>query len=405
LKDLKGMTIIRDLIAITATLTVFLCFCASEVVPPEKLSETLKIPHNVVAFYNIYAQGPHFHGIVLNQVNTIRGGGLLAKLDRIYYTTSGLSGADYKIDNEKYVHLTHFGEHGEEIQTISLLYQYCHSNPHSKVLYFHNKGSFHFTYSNAKFCSILNCYVLNPNCIPALDEHDTCGWRISPTPHIHYSGNFWWARCSYINTLVDPLSLTTNETFAEISKPFQKCLGTDGRFFAESWIGTGPVIKPADCMNSSIDRTYVWGYQFPPAADQYCHGAEVPSGLPCTTASTFTNVQDFKHAINHMNSLIPDAECRNNKAAIIKQSLLWYGQEPETYLKWMEELTSKDKLNEGTLIRFTDSTQVYLVRDGQLRGFPNGRTFLAMGYDFEKVQVMYASERPNYDIGDMLPAL
>jgi hypothetical protein len=53
--------------------------------------------------------------------------------------------------------------------------------------------------------------------------------------------------------------------------------------------------------------------------------------------------------------------------------------------------------------RFTDSQQVYVVQNGVLRGIPNLHTFIAMGFDFDNVKVLYASDRPGYSIGDMLP--
>jgi hypothetical protein len=46
---------------------------------------------------------------------------------------------------------------------------------------------------------------------------------------------------------------------------------------------------------------------------------------------------------------------------------------------------------------------VYVVQNGVLRGIPNLHTFIAMGFDFDNVKVLYASDRPGYSIGDMLP--
>lgn len=370
----------------------------------KKVSPALEKHRNIVAFYNIYAQGPDFDSIVQNQVSTIKGSGLLDKLDQVFYATMGDAGNDYEIEGDKYTHIAHYGATGQELQTLGLLTQFCKSNPTSKVLYFHDKGSYHHSYANVKFCAVLNCYVLNPNCIDALDDHDTCGWRISPTPRVHYSGNFWWARCSYVNTLIDPMAPINNQTFIDGAKNLGRCVGLDGRYFAETWIGTGINLRPADCMNSTIDNSYVWGYRFPFTADAYCHGPEIPSGLPCQTASTFESVGDFKNAINQMNALISEPECRDNRQANTKVAEFLYGEVPHTYLEWMDRLYDSEKLPEGTLVRFTDSTQVYISMDGVLRGFPNLKTFVAMGKDFDDVKVFYASDRPGYSIGAMLPS-
>lgn len=361
--------------------------------------------NGIVAFYNMYAAGPDYEGIVQNQINTIKRSGLINRLGKIFYATMGSSGESFEIDNPKYVHIAHYGDVGEEVQTLSLLYDFCYENPSSKVLYFHDKGSYHHSYANVKICAILNCYVLNPYCIDALDDHDTCGWRISPTPFIHYSGNFWWARCSYINTLIHPMVQTTNQTYNELEKTLNECVGTRERYFAESWIGTAPTIHPADCMNSSIDTSYIWGYRFPFAADSYCFGPDTPSGLPCQTASTFVDVDKFKHAINAMNSLMPQTYCRDNRQEVIRRTQIMYGEDPHTYLEWMNELYDVQKVKDNELIRFTDSTQVYVVRDNKLWGFPNGKTFVGMGFDFDNIKVMYASDRPGYTIGGMLDSM
>lgn len=374
-------------------------------VPESEVSSLLEKERKIVAFYNVYAQGADFDSIVQNQVNTIQGSGLLDRLDQVYYATMGNAGNEYKIEGDKYTHIAHYGETGQEVQTLGLLHQFCKANPTSKVLYFHDKGSYHHSYANVKFCAVLNCYVLNPNCIEALDNHDTCGWRISPTPRVHYSGNFWWARCSYVNTLIDPMAPINNQTYIEGIKSLGRCVGLDGRYFAETWIGTGPTLHPADCMNSTIDNSYVWGYRFPFAADAFCHGPDTPSGLPCQTASTYESVGDFKNAINQMNSLIPEVECRDNRQALTKVSQFLYGEDPHTYLEWMDKLYATERLPEGTLVRFTDSAQVYISQSGVLRGIPNLKTFIAMGKDFDDVKVYYASDRPGYSIGDMLPSM
>jgi hypothetical protein len=397
------MIVFRVIGAVLFLFASFASLSAAAPVPESDKDMLLRKPYKIAAFYNMFAQGPNFNAIVKNQVDVIKDSGLLEKLDVIFYATMGNAGFDYTIQDEKYTHITHYGDSGEEIQTLSLLYKFCNANPDSKVLYFHDKGSFHQSYFNAKFCSLLNCYVLNPNCIDALDEHDTCGWRISPTPHIHYSGNFWWARCQYINKLVDPLMSVNNRTFLE-GIPSFPCSGVDGRYFAESWIGTAPTIYPADCMNSSIDATYVWGYNFPVAADAFCQD-RAHSGLPCQTASTFTNVKDFKHAINHMNSLIPREDCKDGKDELVRLSQFMYGEDPHTYLEWMGRLHEAEVFPELSAIRFTDSTQVYQVQGGVLRGIPNLGTFIKLGLDFDDVKVLYASDRPGYRFGPMLDSM
>lgn len=367
-------------------------------------STHLKGKNEIVAFYNVFAEGSHYRNIVQTQVDIIAGSGLLDKIDKIFYATMGKTGKMFNItESEKYVHIAHYGDKGSELETLSLLHQFCHYNPSSKVLYFHDKGSLHHSTANAKFCTMLNCYVLNTHCIEALDSHDTCGWRISPIPYPHYSGNFWWARCDYVNKLIDPMAAVNNQTFVNAANHMNECIGLIGRHFAETWIGTGPSIHPADCMNSTVDSSYVWGYKVPAAADAFCHAPGVPSGLPCQTASTLTHVLDFKPALMQMSAQIPPGRCRDNQKDIIKRSQMMYGEDPHTYMKWMNALHAPLKLSENALIRFADSTQVYINKKGILQGVPNLKTFMTLGKDFDEVKTLYAADRPSYKIGDMLP--
>lgn len=60
---------------------------------------------------------------------------------------------------------------------------------------------------------------------------------------------------------------------------------------------------------------------------------------------------------------------------------------------------------ENSPLRFSDDKTVYLYSNKQIRAFPNGHTFMQMGYDFEKVAVEPALSRGWYDVGEELPRL
>jgi hypothetical protein len=62
------------------------------------------------------------------------------------------------------------------------------------------------------YINILHILPLPTRIYPSEDKFDTCGWRISPVPHIHYSGNMWWATCSHIRSLISPDSFEVNDT-------------------------------------------------------------------------------------------------------------------------------------------------------------------------------------------------
>ena len=203
---------------------------------PEKkvnVDKETKYDSEIVAFYNIYAAGSNYEAIIDEQINMMNSSGLLQRLEKVYYATSGSEGETFTIAGEKFEKLQFNGISGSEEITLNLLHNYCESKPSSKVLYFHDKGSFHNNEGNRLFRRILNCFTLNTNCIETLDNHDICGWRFSPIPHPHFSGNFWWARCDYVNKLVHPLSWQTNTTFQELTSTLNECINPAGRYFAE----------------------------------------------------------------------------------------------------------------------------------------------------------------------------
>lgn len=145
-----------------------------------------------VAFWHIYGHSNVNHTeIILDQWRVLTSSGLLAKLDKIYYTTIGAASGMGHL-HAKLHHWKHFRT-GSEIVTLKHMQQYCFNNTRSNVLYFHNKGSYHASTQNLRFRQFLDCYNLNPNCILALEsgKYDTCGMRISPIPHVHYTGNFF----------------------------------------------------------------------------------------------------------------------------------------------------------------------------------------------------------------------
>jgi len=75
------------------------------------------------------------------------------------------------------------------------------------VLYLHTKGvtKCYFTqYVNIKSWVDYMCYfniTHHAKCIELLKENDTVGVNINSKPEIHYSGNFWWSKSSYLRKL------------------------------------------------------------------------------------------------------------------------------------------------------------------------------------------------------------
>ncbi len=370
-----------------------------------------KHPRNIVAFYNVYAAGEHFDGIVKDQVHKMENSGLIDRLDLVYYTTMGELGHNYTISGKKFRHAKYFGNEGGEIQTINLLWHFCRHNLNSKVLYFHNKGSFHKSELNDLFRAYLDCYNLSPGCIEALDTHDTCGWRMSPVPFPMYSGNFWWATCKHVVTLIDPLSHFKNTTFNASVQALHPCIASHaGRYFAESWIGSAPVFRPADCMSADADDRYIFGYSFPSTDTLSAHcplevrnNTKALYGGKCTTASTLTNVIRFAEPV----SIVLDVTLKEYNCPIdtyletIHRSYLWYGQPPTTFINWLAPLRNLPNITDGQIVRTKHSKIVFLMRNHTLLKIPNFETFLTLGKDFSETIIISELDLVNFRKGDL----
>ena len=75
------------------------------------------------------------------------------------------------------------------------------------MLYLHSKG---VTKKDEKTIQFVNDWIdymlyflveLNGVCEGMLNIADTCGVNLLNRPHLHYSGNFWWATSTYIKSL------------------------------------------------------------------------------------------------------------------------------------------------------------------------------------------------------------
>ena len=102
-----------------------------------------------------------------------------------------------------------FAHRGQEAQTLRALYDYCVGHPDDLVWYTHTKGAFHkFDGHNDYHRQGQDRIVIGKEykvCLELMKQGaSVCGPRWSATPHSHYSGNAWWANCSYVSTLASP---------------------------------------------------------------------------------------------------------------------------------------------------------------------------------------------------------
>lgn len=91
-----------------------------------------------------------------------------------------------------------------EVFTINCIWNDA-QNEDFNVLYLHSKGVTHNgTNSNVKdWVQLLLHFNVHryDECLEQLKTCDTVGINLRRTPEIHYSGNFWWSKSSYIKTL------------------------------------------------------------------------------------------------------------------------------------------------------------------------------------------------------------
>jgi hypothetical protein len=126
-----------------------------------------------------------------------------------------------------------------EFPALKLLKQICEKHS-CKVFYIHTKGTgiseanktFYHGCTNLKYLQecvrdwrqymeYFTLYKAAEN-ISLLNEYDACGVNLVEHPHKHYSGNFWWSKSTYINTLPDIDALDVSY-----------------RWNAEFWLGYG----------------------------------------------------------------------------------------------------------------------------------------------------------------------
>jgi len=187
-------------------------------------------------------------------------------------------------------------EKGGEVLTLQKLYEHCEKKPFGRVIYLHNKGSYHQTIKNGWLRSILTKAVFSDECarMPRYDEDkdgngganyqdknngsricDICAANFIVVPSPEAPGNMFVAECSYVNRLIPPIDyqdareMMMNELwnktkgeleqigFATKSKRHEEqfnrpsWVGT-GRYAMEQWAFSHPSVRPCDTSIKSF---------------------------------------------------------------------------------------------------------------------------------------------------------
>jgi len=130
-------------------------------------------------------------------------------------------------------------DNASEVDTLNLLIGKCKELKDIYVLYLHSKGaSRRGNLSVEAWKNYMEYFNIEKweDCIYKLhnEGYNTCGVNLQSEPKLHYSGNFWWAKAEYINTL--------NEV------PY------NSRWYCEMWLLDNNYCKPYSLHNSGINH-------------------------------------------------------------------------------------------------------------------------------------------------------
>ena len=203
-----------------------------------------------LGFYHVYLVN-HWQEIVMEQIVKIMRSGLYDQSTVIHI---GCLGRDEEVaklremlkDHKKFVINFHSAVPDHfEFCTLRLLQDRSRSAEPFYAFYIHTKG---VTWPKEKtkayiggtyWRQYMNYYIISrwKECMNRLDAgHDTCGVKLltkkdMPAFRVHYSGNFFWCKSTYIRTL-----------------PLIEHLRLKDRFQAEFWIGSGDPLCATLCQ-------------------------------------------------------------------------------------------------------------------------------------------------------------
>ncbi len=176
------------------------------------------LPLNASPIYIVYhvAILNNWKDIVQEQLEMIKNEGLYDAADRFILCYVGEKEEELAIlvqnigDKIEIIHAS-YDVSVCEFPSIAKVKEISAEEPNANILYLHSKGLLHFGKPTEKAVTCWRRYMQYfliqqwRICIDRLNSYDACGveWRLRPP---HFSGNFWWARASYINTLI-PLPL------------------------------------------------------------------------------------------------------------------------------------------------------------------------------------------------------
>jgi hypothetical protein len=218
--------------------------------------------------------------VMSEQLTLASESGLLDAADEVILCTNGdeskFAGAKEVMAEFENVTFVHTGNNSKlwEFPTLDLIKQECNAVAEEEfyICYFHLKGLSRPNDTKAvDWRTYLNYWTIErwEDNVAKLDEGmDTVGVDFIEAPWPHYSGNFWWARASYIRKL-DPLTHPNSLAWGKQSTLIDATLDQGNfRFEHEAWIGSGNPVW-AELHAGPGKETQGWHYKNNYSREEY----------------------------------------------------------------------------------------------------------------------------------------
>jgi len=159
----------------------------------------------------------NFRDIVIDQYESLYESGLLDNIERVYvcYTGANKENINFLLNKHNKIQLINYTNKYKEYERPCLhkLLEWSQTNE-SNILYIHTKGVSHPHNHNVwLWRKMLEHYLIRnyKQCINYLNNYDIVGINltdigtadklVNENHKMHFSGNFWWSKTSYIRTL------------------------------------------------------------------------------------------------------------------------------------------------------------------------------------------------------------
>jgi len=171
-----------------------------------------KLMNPIKIFYHIYAWNGTWKTIVPDQLSKLMYSGLLKKSFKLYVYIVGPEGYDCAKFVGGYPNVEIIVDvNNQTAERVTLLGMRQFIKPDDYVLYLHSKGvtktDFEIWLRINDWRNLMEYHLIyrHEECLEKLKEHDVIGVNRLLTPSPHFSGNFWWAKASYVLSLPETI--------------------------------------------------------------------------------------------------------------------------------------------------------------------------------------------------------